>query len=396
MQLYCDQERLAAALKAVLPAVPSRYLGADSGVLLNGADDRLEVAAIDQEIAIRCQVGAQVAKAGGVVLPARTITDLVALFGAERVEMELEEANTLALHCGRTQAHVRGWDAADFPPLPEPGGEGIARVEAKVLRDGIGRVIYAASTDPARLALCGVLMRFTGEQVTLAAADGFRLAECTLPLAEPVTNPFGDAQDRPFDDAQDKPFDLVVPARGMRELVKLAQGEVSIGLDADHRHIVFETGDVTVTGSLAGKFPDYERIIPQEWNVRVAAARSSLLRACRVAKAMQMHGGRDILCIEVVSPDAITVSASSVVAGEGQTRLQAAVERKGSNDGLPVKMALDIGYFADAVKATDGEEASISTTADEGDEGYVVIQPIVVQPEGADGQLGVIMPVQLS
>jgi hypothetical protein len=26
MQLYCDQERLAAALKAVLPAVPSRPL----------------------------------------------------------------------------------------------------------------------------------------------------------------------------------------------------------------------------------------------------------------------------------------------------------------------------------------------------------------------------------
>ena len=73
MQLYCDQERLAAALKAVLPAVPSRPLTVtDAGVLLNSSDGHpstgsghcLEAAATDQEIAIQCRVGARVAQPG--------------------------------------------------------------------------------------------------------------------------------------------------------------------------------------------------------------------------------------------------------------------------------------------------------------------------------------------
>jgi len=104
MQLYCDQKRLAAALKAVLPAVPSRplvvtdaglVLSAAEGMLLSSTDGHpsagspprvlavaghcLEVAATDREIAIQCRMGAHVAQPGEVVLPARTITDLVAL-----------------------------------------------------------------------------------------------------------------------------------------------------------------------------------------------------------------------------------------------------------------------------------------------------------------------------
>jgi len=387
MQLCCDQERLAAALKAVLPAVPSRRIAmADAGILLS-AGGHLDVAATDGEIAIRCRVGAQVAKPGHIVMPARTITDLVALLEAgERVAVELDEgADTLTLQCARTQAHVRGWNADDFPPLPEPAGEPVAHVEAETLQHGIGRVIYAASADASRPALCGVLMQFAEGQVTLVATDGFRLALHTVPLAEPVA----------------EPLDLVIPARGMRELSKFSksgeEGEVSIALDKGPHHVIFEAGDVVIAGQLAGKFPDYEQIIPQEWNVRVVAERVSLLQACRAAKAM--HGERDILCIEVVPPDTLAVSASSALAGEGQTRMEAAaLETRGLRDGLPIRMALNVRYFEDAVKAAGTDLVSISTAAYEAEECCLVVRPVVVQPAGgdADGQLCVIMPIQLS
>ena len=258
MQLYCDQERLAAALKAVLPAVPSRPLVVtDAGMLLSSTDGHLEVAATDREIAIQCRVSAHVAQPGEVVLPARTITDLVALLDVTRVDVALDEKDVLALRCGRTQAHVRGWNTEEFPALPAPAGEPVARVEARALRDGIGRVIYAASPDPNRPALCGVLMQFAEEQVTLVTADGFRLALYTVPLVAPVA----------------EPLDLVVPTRGMRVLQKLAQGdgdgsEVSIALDEGRRHVVFEAGDVVIGCQLGGKYPDYRAIIPQEWDVR--------------------------------------------------------------------------------------------------------------------------------
>ena len=373
MQLYCDQERLAAALKAVLPAVPSRPLVVtDAGMLLSSTDGHLEVAATDREIAIQCRVSAHVAQPGEVVLPARTITDLVALLDVTRVDVALDEKDVLALRCGRTQAHVRGWNTEEFPALPAPAGEPVAQVEAKALRDGIGRVIYAASPDPSRPALCGVLMQFAEEQVTLVTADGFRLALCTVPLVAPVA----------------EPLDLVVPTRGMRVLQKLAQGdgdgdEVSIALDEGRRHVVFEAGDVVIGCQLGGKYPDYRAIIPQEWDVRAVTDRTALRQACRTARALSEHGS---LRIEFVPPGKLVVSSTSVEAGDGRTELEAAVE------GAKAEVTLNIRYLADAVAAVAGKQVAITASAP-GEGQYL---PVLVQPVGVEGQLGLVMLMQPS
>ena len=259
-----------------------------------------------------------------------------------------------------------------FPALPAPAGEPVAQVEAKALRDGIGRVIYAASPDPSRPALCGVLMQFAGEQVTLVTADGFRLALCTVPLVAPVA----------------EPLDLVVPTRGMRVLQKLAQGdgdgsEVSIALDEGRRHVVFEAGDVVIGCQLGGKYPDYRAIIPQEWDVRAVTDRTALRQACRTARALSEHGS---LRIEFVPPGKLVVSSTSVEAGDGRTELEAAVE------GAKAEVTLNIRYLADAVAAVTGKQVAITASAP-GEGQYL---PVLVQPVGVEGQLGLVMLMQPS
>jgi len=372
MELYCEQERLAAALKAVLPAVPSRsWATAEAGMLLR-ADGHLSVIATDREMTIRCQVGAQVARPGEVVLPARTISDLVAMLDPDRVDVSLdEEAGVLALRCGRTLAHVRGWKAEDFPELPVPAGDPVTRMETQALRDAVGRVAYAASADATRTTLCCVLMRFEEDQVTLVAADGFRLARYTAPLAAPVG----------------EPLDLVVPAAGLRELQKLTRdGEAAIFLDGGKRHAIFETGESTVGCLLGGKFPDYEsdasvRIIPQEWNARALVDRDALRLACRTARAM--HNECGALRVEFAE-NKLVVTAASVEAGENRTELEAEVE------GEQVEVSLNVRYLADAVAATEGEQ--IALAVDVPVEGAP--KPMTVRPvDEAETQVTVIMPM---
>jgi DNA polymerase-3 subunit beta len=367
MELYCEQEGLAVALKAVLPAVPSRsWSTAEAGMLLR-ADGHLSVIATDREMSIQCQVGAQVTRPGEVVLPARTISDLVALLDPDRVEVSLDEgAQVLALRCGRTLAHVRGWKAEDFPELPIPAGDPVARMEAQVLRDAVGRVAHAASTDVTRATLCCVLMQFREDQVTLVTADGYRLARYIAPLAAPAN----------------EPLDLVVPASGLRQLQKLARkGEVAISLDVARRHTIFEVGDVVVGCLLGGKFPEYEGIIPQEWNARAMVGRDALRLACRTARAMRNECGA--LRVEFAE-DKLVVTAASVEAGEGRTELEAEVE------GEHVEVSLNVRYLADAVAATEGEQVVI--TADVPAEGTP--KPIAVRPaDEADRQVTVIMPM---
>ena len=53
----------------------------------------------------------------------------------------------------------------------------------------ISQVVLAASTDDARPVLTGVLIEMSGNTMTLAAADGFRLSVRTAQLAEKVPAP---------------------------------------------------------------------------------------------------------------------------------------------------------------------------------------------------------------
>jgi DNA polymerase-3 subunit beta len=268
--------------------------------------------------------------------------------------------------------------------LPVPAGAPVARVEARVLKDAIGRVIYAASPDPARSSLSGTLMQFEGDQVTLVAADGFRLALCTVPLVAPV----------------DEPIELVVPTRGMRELQKLIRrrdDKVAINLDENQQHVVLEIGDAVIACQLGGKYPDYRAIIPEEWDVHAVTDRTALLQACRTARALSEQGS---LRVEFVPPGAcsepaegacpevgdgkLVISSTSVEAGDGRTELKAEIE------GALAQVTLSIRFLTDAVTAVSTKHVSITASAP--GEGQHL--PVLVQPVGVEGQLGLIMPMQ--
>jgi DNA polymerase III sliding clamp (beta) subunit (PCNA family) len=71
---------------------------------------------------------------------------------------------------------------------------------------------------------------------------------------------------------------------------------------------------------LGGKFPDYEQIIPWEWNARAVVDREALRLPCRTVRAM--HNECGALHLEFAE-DQLVVTAASTEAGEGRTELEA-------------------------------------------------------------------------
>lgn len=394
MQLSCEQEQLTTALNAVLPAVKS----GPPGVLLD-ADDHLNVRAADREMSIQYRVRAQVVEEGQVMLLGGVATDLVNLFPEEQVVMRLDnhsndgddedgssghnERHDVALQCARHQAHVRAWRPNTIITLP-PGDTPIARMEAEGLRDAIRRVAYAAAADSAHR-LSAVEMAFSEEHVTLAAADGYRLARYRAPLVEQIT---------------EEPEVFAVPIRGVKVLRDLlGEGEVSIALDANRRNVIFQTADAVFTIRLGDKLPNYETIIPddEDWNVRVVVEKGTLRQACRTAEAL---AAQDALVIEIVSDGEIVVSASSAETGKGRMALEGKVATRNMEEDARIKLMLNIAYLSDAVRTMNtGDEVVLYTRADTGvtdDAGYYPVnRPLAVRPVGVDKetQIAVAMPM---
>ncbi|MBK8137750.1 MAG: DNA polymerase III subunit beta [Chloroflexi bacterium] len=275
MRLSVLQSNLAKGLSIVGRAVESRpSMPVLSNVLLKTEESRLKLAAVNLSLGlgITVWIGANVEIEGAVTLPAKVFVDLVNNLSNDRVDLTLDSATqTMHLRCGGNKGNIKGIDAHEFPPLIE-GGEGDLTIDGKQFKDMINQVAFSAATDDHRPALTGIFMQLHGEKITLASADGYRLAVHTGQL------------DRKFD----KALNLLIPAKSLIEVAKVISDEdepVYISLPNERDIILFTIGQVEISAQLLdAKFPPFESVIPKDYSTSTVMYRSDLLAACARAE----------------------------------------------------------------------------------------------------------------
>ena len=189
MKIVCSQDQLNRGLNIVGKAVTTRTtLPVLNNILLATDEGRLKLTATNLEVGITYWLPCKSVEAeGAVTVPARLLQEFVSSLPNDLITIDANESNyTIHLTCARFEANIRGIDAEEFPTLPKLSGAPLVSMPAALLRDMITQVSFAASRDDNRPVLAGVLMSFQGRKVTMAAADGFRLAVRTAELEQPV------------------------------------------------------------------------------------------------------------------------------------------------------------------------------------------------------------------
>jgi DNA polymerase-3 subunit beta len=375
MKITCLRENLSQGLGVVGRAVSSRStLPVLGNVLLATEAGRLKLAATDLEVGISCWIGAKVDEDGAITVPARTLTDLVNALPSGAVDIELDERRQkLSLRADHTRANLNGIDAQEFPGAPLPEGKDGVLVEADVLRAAIGQVAFAASPDESRQILTGVLVQFEDTQLTLAAADGFRLAVRTVPSSQPVSDPFS----------------IIVPARALTELARISgeqQEPIVVTVTPNRNQVIFRLTDSVLASQLIdGRFPDYRQIIPADRATRAVVDTAAFLKACKTALIFARNGG-NIARLRVepgseASPSRVVVSAASAETGDDKSEIQAGVE------GEAVEIAFNVKYLIDVLSVVGTPQVALDTTASS--------NPGVIRPVGNERYVHVIMPMHL-
>jgi len=374
MKLTCQQADLSRGLAVVGRAVPTRTtLPITNNVLLATDQHRLKLVATNLEMAISYWITAnKVDEEGAITVPARLLTEFVNSLPNDSINIELApKGKTLSAKCARFEARISGIDAKDFPPVPVVG-EGITtKVEVDALRLGIGQVVFAAATEESRPVLTGVDARFEDGLVTLAAADGFRLAVHKLPLQGTV---------------KDK-AEVIIPARTMTELNRLmSDGEelVDITVNPNKSQILFHLKDLQLVSQLVqGTFPQHSQLIPQSYKTRAVVDVAEFLRATKTASIFARDGSGIVRIIisggGELGPGTMTISARSEELGENEGKVDATV------DGPEAKIAFNGKYLTDVLSVIREPRVALETTGPS--------SPGVIRPVGADNYVHVVMPM---
>jgi DNA polymerase-3 subunit beta len=375
MKVSCLQENLARGLSLVTRAVqPRSTLPVLANVLVATDSGRLRLSATNLELGITCWIGAKIEEEGATTVPARTFADLIGALPNDRVDMTLTvRTQSLNVRCGPSNNDIKCIDAQEFPPMPPSDLEGDLTLSVGDLREMINQVVFAAASDDARPVLTGVLLEVNAGEMTLAAADGFRLSVRHAHLPTPAQGPMR----------------AIIPARALAELARaLADGEeaVSLTFPPNRGQVIFRSKNIELVSQLIeGSFPDFQGIIPTRHTTRSVLPTATLLKACKAAEIFAREAAHSarvrITPGSELEPGKVEISATAAQTGSNETTVDATIE------GAPIEIAFNVRYLMDVLGVVDTPNVALETSG--------ASAPGVVRPVGREDFLHVIMPMHL-
>jgi len=330
-----------AAVRVVSRAAATRpQVPINGAVKLDSQDGELRLVATDLDIAVSQWIPAESSSTGSIALSAVSLSAWAdAVAGDEVVITEGRTRHSFT--CGDASASFPALVAEHFPLVVEPVGNELVITDVPAFADALRYTAHAADGPGGRPALSGIHVKGDGEQVSIAATDGYRLSLAWLPLAWS-----GEA---------------ILPPRFVVELARNARPNEPATLSVSPSRVSLAWPKVHVLATLIqGQFPSYEAILPKEgdWRVRVRTTKGAALAALQAVLPAAKEGAGVV----------------GVLAAEGALRFIVDGEADAAEATCSVPAALEIrepmrqvrlaaSYLLDALNAMPEGDISIAFPA---------------------------------
>ena len=357
LQSACGTASRAAASKSPIPAL--------EGLLLQ-ASDRLTVTGYDLKKGIYTQLEAEVKEQGSVVVGARLFGEMIRRLPDGIVTISTDINNNVNVKCGKSEFNFMGISPEDYPEMPVVDGVNNIALPQKILGSMINQTIFAVADNDMRPIYTGTLFDIEGEELTLVAVDGYRLAKRSEKL----------------ESARMENCSFVVPGSALADIERICgDSEELVKISVGAKHISFSIGEtVVVSRRLEGEFLNYKKSIPESFKYTVKVDRGEFMSAIdRVALIVSERntspvrmgfndGNIDCLCVTPIG------------------RAEDVCTCEGSGEGLQI--GFNDRYLKDALKAAAKEELNICLNS--------ASSPcIITAADGSENFTYMILPVRL-
>ena len=254
LQNACAIASRAAASKSPIPAL--------EGLLLEAGAD-LKITGYDLKEGIFTLAAADIAQPGAIVLNARLFGEMIRTLPDGMVTVTADDNNNVNVKCGKSEYHIIGMEADDYPEMPNVDGLNSVSLPQKILRSMINQTIFAVSDSDVRPIYTGTLFEVEENELTLVSVDGYRLAKrCEKLESDQLEN-----------------CSFVVPGSALSDIERIC-GDVDdpVRISVGAKHISFVIGETTViTRRLEGEFLNYKRSIPENFRYQIKVDRNEIM-----------------------------------------------------------------------------------------------------------------------
>ena len=335
MKLQVGRNELLMALQAVIGVVERRQtLPVLSNFLLETRDDELIVTGTDLEIELESRARVQNLAPGRATVPARKLFDICRGL-PEGADISLDLSGDKAtLKSGRSRYSLSCLKAEEFPAMGRLAEGKKLTLPRKELKNLIERTQFAMAQQDVRYYLNGMLLEVTPKRVRTVATDGHRLA-----LSEV-------ASDTGFKET----LQVIVPRKAILELLRLLDGgDDNITLKLGAGQIQADVDVIRLTSKLIdGRFPDYERVVPEGGDKRVIGDREQVKRALARTAILSNEKFRGVRL--QLESGKLTLQTHNPEHEEAEEDLEV------NYDGPALEIGFNVNYLLDALSALGTEQ----------------------------------------
>lgn len=380
MKILFNRQQISEAVAPLMCAVSGKStLSAVEGILIDARENQTCImTTFDLEKGMRIQVSAQVEEPGLFVINAQKFVQTLRVMEGEFVTLTVNENNQACISSGTSNHRMNAISGNDYPVVPRLVTEDGFVISQAVLKEMIGKVMYAMAVNDQRPMLNGCYFNVVDGEITAVSCDSFKLAKCVVKTEIENKN----------EDNSALKFDFIIPTKTVNELYKLLKDdEEPVRIYMTRKNIVFNIGELVFFSRLIeGQYIDYNRIILQNHRIFVtvnkekfisALERAALVTEEKVAGSVRSHVKLDF------EGDLLKISAVSTL---GSTYDEIKIGHEGDDLGI----AFNNRFLIDSVRSIDTDELKISMSS-----ALTSINVEPVKEEDGKEDLFMLLPVRM-
>lgn len=365
MKFRVAREALLKPLQAVIGVVERRQtMPILANVLLVVKGGELWITATDLEVELVANLAIDADEGGEITVPGRKLLDICKAL-PEGAEISLAVAGEkLLLRSGRSKFSLMTLAASEYPTVDDIKVKQSTEVAQASLLKLLDKTHFSMAQQDVRYYLNGLLIEIRKNCLRAVATDGHRLALCDVE----VTADTGMEQQ------------VIVPRKGVLELQRLLDGEGNVTLELGANHIRIQLSGIRFTSKLIdGRFPEYERVIPEPAENELSADCELFKRALQRTAILSNEKYRGIRLI--LRNNGVVFQAHNPEQEEAEEELEVSYE------GDDIEIGFNVNYLLDALGAVDSDEVILSII--DGNSSCLLREP------GKDDCKYVVMPMRL-
>ncbi len=336
------QSEVLAALQAIVGIVEKRHtIPILANVLIRKQGENSELITSDLEIQMRNRVnlGGDEAENFSTTIAMRKLIDILRTLSPEQVVSLEQQDKKIILKGGKSRFTLQSLPADDFPLVQEASSYATTLVLAqKTLKKLLQQVAFAMAVQDIRHYLNGLLLQTNGKKLALVTTDGHRLAYAEAELEQEMP-------------AQE----VILPRKTVLELLRLLDenSEEPIEIAFASNQARFRFGKLEFVSKLVeGKFPDYNRVIPQNHQQNITVSRTGLQASLQRSAIMMSEKFKGVrLNIE---PGLLRVASNNNEQEEAMDELD--IDYSGPN----IEIGFNVTYVQDVLSNAHSEMVNIN------------------------------------